>query len=183
MRGRSASAYVPRDRRSEGIFEQLAISENFGLPTLEEDTTYGVVSGRRTFRRLERFMRPLRVRMGHPRDLITTLSGGNQQKVILARMLADAPEILLLNDPTRGIDQNAKHDVYAALDELCSEGVAVVVLSSEVDELVHLADRVLVFKDRSVSATLAGGDVTRANIVAAYFGAGDSDDQERRTRT
>ncbi len=107
--------------------------------------------------------------MGHPRNLITTLSGGNQQKVVLARALADAPQVLLLNDPTRGIDHNAKNDVYAVIDDLCARGVAVVMLSSEVDELVHLADRVLVFKDQAVSAELAGDAITRNNIVAAYF--------------
>ena len=166
--------YVPRERRREGIFEQLSIAENFGLPTLDQDTASGVINGRRTVARLKRFSNPLHVKMGQHGDLITTLSGGNQQKVILARTLADAPEVLLLNDPTRGIDHNAKHDVYEALDDLCARGVAVVVLSSEVDELVHLADRVLVFKDGSLSAALDGDDVTRANIVAAYFGADSS---------
>lgn len=166
--------YVPRERRTEGIFEQLAIRENFGLPTLGADTSFGVITGRRTLDRLRRAVQPLRLKMGHDRDLITTLSGGNQQKVIVARTLADSPRVLLLNDPTRGIDQNAKHDVYAALDELCADGVAIVVLSSEVDELVHLSDRVLVFKDGSVSASLDADEVTRANIVSAYFGAAAS---------
>ena len=164
-------AYVPRERRREGIFEQLAISENFGLPALGQDTVLGVISGRRTIGRLTRLARPLRLKMGHHRDLITTLSGGNQQKVIIARALADTPAVLLLNDPTRGIDHHAKHDVYAALAELCRRGVAVVILSSEVDELVHLADRVLVFKDRTLSASLRGDGITRDAIVAAYFGA------------
>jgi ABC-type sugar transport system ATPase subunit len=97
------------------------------------------------------------------------LSGGNQQKVIVARALAGAPQVLLLNDPTRGIDQNAKNDVYAVIDDLCARGVAVVMLSSEADELVRLADRVLVFKDQSISAELAGERITRNTIVAAYF--------------
>ena len=163
--------FVPRERRRQAMFEPLSIRENFGLPTLRHDARWGLVSHRRTTARLTELASLLRVKMGHPRDLITTLSGGNQQKVILARTLADTPAVLLLNDPTRGIDQNAKHDVYATLERLCSQGVAVVVLSSEVDELVRLADRVLVFKDGSVSADLAGERVSRDNIVAAYFGA------------
>lgn len=163
--------YVPRERRREGLFEQLSISENFGLPTLGNDTRFGLIDSRRTVQRLTRFAGPLRVKMGRPRDLIGTLSGGNQQKVILARTLADSPRVLLLNDPTRGIDHTAKLDVYSTLDDLCASGVAIVVLSSEVDELVHLADRVLVFRDGSVSAALDGDAVTRAAIVEAYFGA------------
>ncbi|WP_051808255.1 sugar ABC transporter ATP-binding protein [Actinoplanes subtropicus] len=167
--------YVPRERRREGIFEPLSVMENFGLPTQSRDTRAGVIRSRRTLERLKRLAAPLRVKMGHAGDLITTLSGGNQQKVVLARTLADAPQVLLLNDPTRGIDQNAKHDVYATLDDLASRGVAIVVLSSEVDELVHLADRVLVFKDGRVSALLQGDEVTRSAIVAAYFGSRPSE--------
>ena len=172
---RHGVGYVPRERRLEGMFEQLPIVDNFGLPGLSQDTLGGLIRHRRTVARLGRQAAPLRLKMGHPRDAITTLSGGNQQKVILARTLADVPRILLLNDPARGIDQNVKHDLYAVLDELCAQGVAVVMLSSEVDELVHLADRVLVFKDQAVSASLAGDDVDRARIIAAYFGSSAGD--------
>ncbi|PWU55488.1 D-xylose ABC transporter ATP-binding protein [Micromonospora globispora] len=167
---RHGVAYVPRERRHEGMFEQLAIGENFGLPRLAQDTVGGLIQQRRTFRRLRRQSEPLRLKMGDPRDLITTLSGGNQQKVILARALADVPKVLLLNDPTRGIDQNAKNDLYAVFDDLSVQGVAVVMLSSDVNEIVQLVDRVLVFRDQSVSAELTGDEVTRSNIVAAYFG-------------
>lgn len=162
--------YVPRERRHEGMFEQLAIGENFGLPGMRRDTLGGLIQRRKTFRRLREHSEPLRLKMGHPRDLITTLSGGNQQKVILARALADVPRVLLLNDPTRGIDHNAKNDLYEVLDRLCADGVAVVLLSSDVDEIVQLADRVLVFKDRFVSAALEGDEITRSHIVSAYFG-------------
>ena len=172
---RHGVGYVPRERRQEGTFEQLPIAENFGLPRLAHDTVGGLIRRRRTVARLDRQAGRLRLKMGHPRDAITTLSGGNQQKVILARTLDDAPEILLLNDPTRGIDQNAKHDLYAVLDELCAQGVAIVMLSSEVDEIVHLADRVLVFRDQAVSASLTGDDVDRARIIAAYFGTAAGD--------
>ncbi len=180
---RHGVAYVPRERRHEGIFEQLPIGENFGLPALAQDTIAGLVQTRRTFRRLRRHAGPLSLKMGHPRNLITTLSGGNQQKVVLARALADAPQVLLLNDPTRGIDHNAKNDVYAVIDDLCARGVAVVMLSSEVDELVHLADRVLVFKDQAVSAELAGDAITRNNIVAAYFSSQPRGEHDMREET
>ena len=101
---RHGIAYVPRERRGEGMFEQLSIWENFGLTRLRHDAVAGMVSPRRTARRLAEHGGALRVKMRHHNDPIATLSGGNQQKVIIARALADHPSILLLNDPTRGVD-------------------------------------------------------------------------------
>ena len=109
--------------------------------------------------------------MRHYNDPIATLSGGNQQKVIIARALADHPSILLLNDPTRGVDLSAKQDLYEALHELCAAGTAVVVLSTEVDELVQLADRVIVFRDHEAVAEIPRSALSREAILAAYFGA------------
>jgi ABC-type sugar transport system ATPase subunit len=168
---RHGIAYVPRERRGEGMFEQLSIWENFGLTRLRHDAVAGVVSPRRTARRLAEYGGPLRVKMRHYNDPIATLSGGNQQKVIIARALADHPSILLLNDPTRGVDLSAKQDLYEALHELCAAGTAVVVLSTEVDELVQLADRVIVFRDHEAVAEIPRSALSREAIVAAYFGA------------
>jgi len=108
--------------------------------------------------------------MGRPTDLITTLSGGNQQKVIIARWLAREPRILLLNDPTRGIDLGAKRDIYALLDKLAADGVAVVMLSTEVDEHVELMDRVIVFREGTVSAVIERDGLSRGRLVSAFFG-------------
>jgi len=168
---RHGIAYVPRERRGEGMFEQLSIWENFGLTRLRDDAVAGIVSPRRTARRLAEHGGPLRVKMRHYSDPITTLSGGNQQKVIIARALADHPSILLLNDPTRGVDLSAKQDLYEALHELCAAGTAVVVLSTEVDELVQLTDRVIVFRDHEAVAEIPRWALSREAVVAAYFGA------------
>ncbi|HZZ55016.1 MAG TPA: sugar ABC transporter ATP-binding protein [Trebonia sp.] len=168
---RHGIAYVPRERRGEGMFEQLSIWENFGLTRLRHDAVAGVVSPRRTARRLAEYGGPLRVKMRHYNDPIATLSGGNQQKVIIARALADHPSILLLNDPARGVDLSAKQDLYEALHELCAAGTAIVVLSTEVDELVQLADRVIVFRDHEAVAEIPRSALSREAIVAAYFGA------------
>ena len=110
--------------------------------------------------------------LGSPEDAITTLSGGNQQRVIIARWLAFGPRILLLNDPTRGIDINAKHDLYALFGALAGEGLAVVMLSTELDEHVELMDRVLVFREHELFRELDRSELSREALVAAFFGEG-----------
>jgi ABC-type sugar transport system ATPase subunit len=116
-------------------------------------------------------------------DAVNTLSGGNQQKIVIARALADRPEVLLLNDPTRGIDLSAKQDLYEVLQRLCDEGTAVVLLSTEVDELVNLVDRVLVFRDHALAAEIPRARLTRAAVVSAYFGSGTTVPEPRSERT
>jgi ABC-type sugar transport system ATPase subunit len=165
-------AYVPRDRRAESLFPSLSITENFALPTLQRDRRAGVVGWRRAAERLRVYVERLGIRLADQRQTITVLSGGNQQKVVLARWLAAGPRVLLLNDPTRGVDLGAKRDLYALLEEMAGDGVAVVMLSTEIDELVELMDRVLIFREGSVSAELSGGQLDRASLISAFFGRG-----------
>jgi ABC-type sugar transport system ATPase subunit len=162
--------YVPRDRRAESLFPSLTIAENFALPTLSRDGAGGFVARRRSARRLGEYVGQLAIRLANDRQPITALSGGNQQKVIVARWLAARPQVLLLNDPTRGVDLGAKRDLYRILERLAADGVAVVMLSTELDEHVELMDRVLVFREGAVTAELARGELSRAGLVAAFFG-------------
>jgi ABC-type sugar transport system ATPase subunit len=168
--GGSDAAYVPRERRAESLFESKSILENFGAVTLERDTSAGLISPKRTRARLAGYVDRLKIKLGGSDDLITTLSGGNQQKVVMARWLATDPKILLLNDPTRGVDIGAKRDLYALLLELAQQGMAVVMLSTEVDEHVELMDRVLVFRVGRINKELARAELSRQSIVGAFFG-------------
>lgn len=161
--------YTPRDRRSESLLPSLSITENFAVPTMSLDRRAGFFSWASAGRRLSEYVGRLRIRMPAPYNPITVLSGGNQQKVIVARWLAASPRVILLNDPTRGVDLNAKRDLYALLEELTSSGVGVVMLSTEVDEHVELMDRVIVFHDGAVSARLSREDLSRERLVAAFF--------------
>lgn len=163
-------AYLPRERRGESLFESMSIRENFALPTLTKDRRGGLLDTRSSARRFDAFARSLSLRFGAAHEAISTLSGGNQQKVLLARWLATDPKVLLLNDPTRGVDIGTKREIYAILHRLSGEGMSVVILSSEVDELVDLADRVLVFRDQSVFAQIPHFELSTESIVAAYFG-------------
>ena len=173
--GARGIAYVPRERRDEALFSALPIRGNFALPTLSADTTAGIVRWSSSDRRFRGWIDRLGITLARTKDEIGTLSGGNQQKVVLARWLAAGPRVLLLNDPTRGVDIGAKRDIYGLLVELASEGVAVVMLSTEVDEHVELMDRVLVFREHEVFAELTREQVTRESLVAAFFGRSDAE--------
>ena len=130
----------------------------------------GLLRENRRRRRLGEYVDRLHVRLGSPRDPITTLSGGTQQKVLIARWLAVQPEVMILNDPTRGVDLATKRDIYRLLERLADDGVAVVVLSTEVEEHLALMDRVLVFREGSLSAEIAHETLSRERLIAAFFG-------------
>jgi ABC-type sugar transport system ATPase subunit len=173
---RHGVAYVPRDRKTEGIFEPLSILDNFALPTIGRDARAGLISERHRRGRFRQYVDLLKIRYGSAGNRITTLSGGNQQKVVIARWLATEPDIVVLNDPTRGVDAGTKSDIYALLDDLTTRGAAVVMLSTEVEEHVTLMDRVLVFHEGRVFTELEGERLTREALVAGFFGRhGDGD--------
>jgi ABC-type sugar transport system ATPase subunit len=163
-------AYVPRERGLDSLFSWMTIRENFALPTLAADSRFGFLSVRSSRRRFASYVDRLKIVLGSPEDPITTLSGGNQQRVILARWLAFGPRILLLNDPTRGIDINAKNDLYGLLRALAGEHLAMVMLSTELDEHVELMDRVLVFREHELFRELDRTELSRDALVAAFFG-------------
>jgi len=161
-------AYVPADRKREGLLQPHSIRLNLLLPGFAahpvqrrrraaEAATSAELAGRFTIR-------------GDLRRPVQALSGGNQQKVALAKWLPLAPSILLLNDPTRGVDVETKREIYLALRAMAAEGKAVLLLSSDTPELVHLCDRVMVFHDGRVAALLPHGAATEEAIVAAALG-------------
>jgi ABC-type sugar transport system ATPase subunit/ribose/xylose/arabinose/galactoside ABC-type transport system permease subunit len=175
----TSAAYVARDRREESIFPPLSIRENFTASTLGRDARLGLISTAAARERFAAYRDRLRIRLGRDGDAITTLSGGNQQKVVIARALAGDPKVLLLNDPTRGIDIGAKHDVYALLRDLAAAGMAIVMLSTEVDEHLELMDRVLVFREGRPAAELGRTELTRAALVTEFFEPRDAQTHER----
>jgi ABC-type sugar transport system ATPase subunit len=163
-------AYVPKDRRDESIFPTRSILENFQVTTLTADRRGGLVRRALAEKRFDHYAAMMSMRTGHRSNAITSLSGGTQQKVVLARWLATSPKILLLNDPTRGVDINTKRDIYRVLAEAAATGVAVVMLSTEAIELVELMDRVLVFREGELFTELASHELTQSRLVASYFG-------------
>lgn len=167
-------AYVPRDRATESLFPTLSTRENFGLPTYQRDRRGLLLHASRTDRRFRAYVRDLGIRLRRTGDVVATLSGGNQQKVVVARWLAAGPAVLLLNDPTRGVDPGTKQDLYRLLRRLASDGLAVVMLSTEVSEHVELMDRVLVLREHELCAELRRESLTASALVASFFGRHDA---------
>lgn len=163
-------AYVPRDRKTEGIFAPLSIADNFALTTLPTHTRFGLIDKTKVAAARNPLFDRLGVKFGALTDAITSLSGGNQQKVILARMLALKPKLLVLNDPTRGVDLATKQDIYRLLAELAQSGVAVVIHSTEIEELLALCHRVAVFHDRTLFEVLDHAGISRERLIAGLFG-------------
>jgi ABC-type sugar transport system ATPase subunit len=166
---RNGIAYVPRERR-QALFGWMSIRENFGLPTLSRDSILGWLQPAKTRVRLAEYVERMGIVLRNQDDRITTLSGGNQQKIVIARWLAARPRVLLLNDPTRGIDFGAKRDLYALLLQLAAEGIAIIMLSTELDEHLELMDRVLVFREQELFCEIARDGLSRQALVSAFFG-------------
>ena len=167
---RAGVALLSEDRKAEGIIPDLSVRDNIALAVLPRMSRLGVVSEARIDALVDTFMGKLRIKASSPRQLVRELSGGNQQKVLIARWLCTEPRVFLLDEPTRGIDVGAKAEVQSLIDELAEQGLAVVLISSEMDELVEGADRIVVLRDGAVEAELDGADLTSSALLAALAG-------------
>jgi ABC-type sugar transport system ATPase subunit len=163
-------AYVPRDRKAEGIFAPLSVLDNFVMPSISRDSRWGLLSMKGMIRRYQTFVKTFAIKAARPSVPITSLSGGNQQKLLIARWLATEPRVLLLNDPTRGVDHATKQDIYARLHEIAAKGIAIVMLSTEVDELLTHMDRVLVFREGTLFTEFGRDDLNQQRLIASFFG-------------
>ncbi|MGH3374865.1 MAG: sugar ABC transporter ATP-binding protein, partial [Actinoallomurus sp.] len=141
---RAGVTLLPENRRAEGIIPSLSIRDNISLAALPRMSRFGFVSSARIDRTVDTFIRRLHIKATSPHQKVSELSSGNQQKVLLARWLAMQPKVLLLDEPTRGIDVGAKADLQDLLDELAVNGLAILLISSDLGELVNGCDRVVV---------------------------------------
>jgi ribose transport system ATP-binding protein len=163
-------ALLSEDRKAEGIIPELSVRDNIALAVLPRVSRFGVVSESKIDRLVETFMRRLSIKASSPQQKVRELSGGNQQKVLIARWLCTEPAVFLLDEPTRGIDVGAKSEVQSLIDELAEQGLAVVLISSEMEELVEGADRVVVLHDGAARAELSGDRVNSSALLRALAG-------------
>jgi inositol transport system ATP-binding protein len=159
-------ALVPEDRKQQGCFLEHSVSRNLTLPSLSRLAFWRVfVNEQREREMVEHYRQALGIRMAGPQVAIGTLSGGNQQKVLLARCMALNPEILIVDEPTRGIDVGAKAEVHQLLCDMAARGVAVIVISSELPEVMALSDRIVVFREGRVTGVLSAQDASEAALM------------------
>jgi ABC-type sugar transport system ATPase subunit len=158
-------AMVTEDRKRLGLFTQMTVRENITICTLDESTQAGLVSGSLERKAAKESISQLGVKTNGPEAMITSLSGGNQQKCIIARWLKTNPKVLLLDDPTRGVDVGAKAELYKLIDQLCRAGLGLIVTSSELPELITLCDRVLVLCEGRLTGELKRGELTEQRMM------------------
>lgn len=168
-------ALVPEDRHGQGLVLPMSVGDNICLSALAGCTRRGLLSRMLTRQLAQRFMARLRIKAPGSRTGVLGLSGGNQQKVVIARALAAGPDVLLLDEPTRGVDVGAKAEIYELIGELTAEGKGVVVVSSEMLEVLGLADRILVMRKGGVSAELTRAEATQERLLEAALPAVEED--------
>ena len=157
--------FCPEDRKAEGLVAELSVRENIVLMLQSKRGWLRQLSSEEQTRLAQAMIRALGIATPDAKKAVGQLSGGNQQKVILARSLVSSPRILILDEPTRGIDVGAHAEILALIRRLCSEGLGLLVASSELDEIVAVCDRVAVLRDRRKVGEIIGEDVTQENII------------------
>src|SRR5579885_337741 len=168
---RSGIAYVPEDRRRHGVILPMTIAQNVSMSILGKLSRNGLIDRERERKIADEFGARLQIRMAGVDAPVDTLSGGNQQKVALARWLATQPRVLIVDEPTQGVDVGAKGEIHALIRELSRRGIAVLLISSEIEELLEVADRILVMRGGTIVEEFERAGLTPELVLAAALGA------------
>ncbi|MDQ0323736.1 ABC-type sugar transport system ATPase subunit [Pararhizobium capsulatum DSM 1112] len=158
--------YLPEERKQEGIFALLSISENMTISVFDRFRGFFGLRFPDMLREVETFVDRLKIKIGRPEDAITTLSGGNQQKVIIARWLLKNSRVLILDEPTRGIDVNAKAEIQGVLRDLTGSGLSIIYISSELQEVIDVSDRIVVMHEGRIRGTVNAAEATQESLLA-----------------
>jgi ABC-type sugar transport system ATPase subunit len=167
---RAGMGLVPEERVLEGLFPQLSVLDNMSSARPWLYSRFGLVNDGARFRLVDAMARRLGVKAASLDQVVSALSGGNQQKVVLGRWLIGGSKLIILDDPTVGVDVGAKQEIYKLISELTTDGTAILLMSSELSEVIGLSDRVLVLNDGRVAATLSRGQMTEESILRRAHG-------------
>ena len=162
-------ALLTEDKKVDGLFMGMPVYQNITIVGLDSIGKFLIRRGTEK-QQAEKLMDRLKVKAASPDQEVRTLSGGNQQKVVIAKWLFQGVDVLIVDEPTHGIDVNAKVEVYELFTELTSSGKSIIMISSEMPEIISISDRVLVIKDLEITKELAGEEITEENILAGYLG-------------
>ena len=166
----SGVVLAPEDRKRHGLVLEMSVRENTSLARLRQDQKVGVIDFRGEAELAEKTIKKMNVKTPHAEQIVQYLSGGNQQKVVLGKWLAMNPLLLLLDEPTRGIDSGSKQEIYRLMEELAASGVAVLFVSSEMEEVLGMADRALVMHEGAISGELTRDQLSEEAIMQLATG-------------
>jgi len=161
--------YVPEDRHLNGIYSMSDVEANVTSGVLRHLNKF-FIDRKKANKMTDQYINDFRIKVTGRDQIASSLSGGNQQKVVLAKALAANPKVVILDEPTRGIDAGARGDVYRIISRLKEQGVAVVLISSDIEEVVELSDRVAIMYQGRINHTFKGESITVDNLMAASFG-------------
>ncbi len=156
---------VPEDRKYQGAILKLSIRWNITLPIIKSLSRFSVISTKKESKSIERYIRALSVKLSSPNQKVATLSGGNQQKIVLSKWLASESKLLIFDEPTRGIDVGAKQEIYALINSLAETGISIILISSELEEVIGLADRLIVLAEGEMVKRMEKPEYTKKKIL------------------
>lgn len=159
--------FVPEDRKMQGIILQMSVAANLTLPALGQFTDFGLINSRKEGHCVKELIAKYMIRAPSADTLVRNLSGGNQQKVVLAKWFSLKPHVLLIDEPTRGVDVAGKAEIHHLLRTMADSGMGILMVSSEIEEVLHIATRVLVISRGKVAKQLAGDEISEGNILEA----------------
>jgi ribose transport system ATP-binding protein len=166
--------FLTENRKEQGLFLEMAAQENITMATLERDARWGMLNRKKAQTLSDDAISLLNIRVPHAQVRAGGLSGGNQQKLLISRWVAIGPRILLLDEPTRGVDVGAKSEIYRIMTQMARQGVAILMISSELPEVVGMSDRVYVMREGSIAGELQAGDISQESIMTLATGVNDS---------
>jgi ribose transport system ATP-binding protein len=164
---KAGMALVPEDRKKDGLVLGLDVKTNISLSSLGQMQGAGLINNKAELELAHKYIKALKIKTPSEKQMVKNLSGGNQQKIVIAKCLATRPKVLMLDEPTRGIDINAKNEIYKLIAELAASGLGIIMVSSELPEIMAVADRILVMADGTITAAFNAGDATEESILKA----------------
>jgi ABC-type sugar transport system ATPase subunit len=157
--------FVPEDRREEGLILSRSVKDNINITKLSSINRHGFIKQKDEEKIANEYCKSLKIRTPDNKQIVQNLSGGNQQKIVIAKWLAINPKILILDDPTRGIDVGAKNEIYSLINNLAKEKIGIILISSELPEILNISDRILIMREGKITGELLRKDATQEKIM------------------
>ncbi|HWQ77269.1 MAG TPA: xylose ABC transporter ATP-binding protein [Anaerovoracaceae bacterium] len=162
---REGLSYLSEDRKGNGIILGMPVKENVSMASMRKITKAGIINVNKEIRAAEKYINDLKIRTPSVEQLVANLSGGNQQKVALGKWLMTVPKVLILDEPTRGIDVGAKFEIYTIMNSLVKQGVCIIMISSELPEIIGMSDRILVMHEGKINGELSRKEATQEQVI------------------